>query len=200
MRLICRGIYRGEDQLPRGDLPERAVPFREPEDPAALGRQAMLFLIPSLGAALAVVFGAVFLRDDLSIRVFPWLILGCAASLLAVVPHELLHGLCFGWDAEVELFFSPRDGMAFVVSTRPVSRGRFVWMCLCPNLVLGALPLLVWALLSCPPQAGSFLLGFALSSIGMGCGDYLNVYNALRQMPRGSVQQLSGFHSYWYLP
>ena len=200
MKLIYRGIYRGEDQLPKGELPDRAVPFQEPEDPEALNRAAMLFLLPALVVALGVVFGAVLLREDLTIRPFPWLLLGFLTAFLAIVPHELLHGLCFGQGAEVELFISPKDGMAFVVCTRPVSKGRFVWMCLCPNLVLGWLPLALWAVMPCQPGVGDVLLGFALSSLSMGCGDYLNVYNALRQMPRGSVQQLSGFHSYWYLP
>ena len=200
MKLIYRGIYRGEDQLPKGELPDRAVPFQEPEDPEALNRAAMLFLLPALVVSLGVVFGAVLLREYLTIWPFPWLLLGFLTAFLAIVPHELLHGLCFGRGAEVELFISPKDGMAFVVCTRPVSKGRFVWMCLCPNLVLGWLPLAIWAVMPCQPGTGDVLLGFALSSLSMGCGDYLNVYNALRQMPRGSVQQLSGFHSYWYLP
>ena len=34
----------------------------------------------------------------------------------------------------------------------------------------------------------------------MGFGDYMNVFNALTQMPRGARTYLYGFHSYWYQP
>ena len=41
------------------------------------------------------------------------------------------------------------------------------------------------------------LLSLALVS---GAGDYLNVFNALTQMPKGSRTYLYEFHSWWYLP
>ena len=200
MKLIYRGIYRGEDQLPKGELPDRAVPFQEPEDPEALNRAAMLFLLPALVVSLGVVFVAVLLREDLTIRPFPWLLLGFLTAFLAIVPHELLHGLCFGRGAEVELFISPKDGMAFVVCTKPISKGRFIFMSLLPNLVFGWLPFLVWCVTPYAGMGSDVLLWFSFCCISFGGGDYMNVWNALRQMPRGSVQQISGFHSYWYMP
>ena len=33
-----------------------------------------------------------------------------------------------------------------------------------------------------------------------GAADYLNVINALTQMPKGSLTYLYGMHSYWYIP
>lgn len=38
-----------------------------------------------------------------------------------------------------------------------------------------------------------------LFSLSMGAGYYMNIYNALTQMPKGAYTYLSGFHSYWYL-
>lgn len=39
----------------------------------------------------------------------------------------------------------------------------------------------------------------SLFSLSMGACDYMNVYHALTQMPKGAYTYLSGFHSYWYL-
>jgi len=121
-------------------------------------------------------------------------------ALLTVVPHELLHAVCFGKDAEVEVYVAPKQMSAFVVSTHPVSKSRFIFLSLLPNIVFGWLPLVVWAFL---PQQG-FLMNvffiFSISCILFGIGDYLNAFNAARQMPKGSMQQLSGFHSYWFMP
>ena len=36
--------------------------------------------------------------------------------------------------------------------------------------------------------------------LGMGAGDYYNVFNALTQMPRGARTYLYQFNSYWYMP
>ena len=40
---------------------------------------------------------------------------------------------------------------------------------------------------------------FGIICIGMGFGDYLNIYNAIKQMPKNSKTYLCGMHSYWYL-
>ena len=200
MKLIYRGRYTGESQLPRADLPPGAVPFREPADTAALNLAAMKWSLLALAAAAALGVVTIPLRGGLVLGAGFWFMAGFAASFLTLLPHELLHGLCFGRGAEVHLFVSPKDLMAFVVCTRPVSRGRFILMSLLPNLVFGWGPFLLWCL---TPYGGAWsdgLLWFSLCCISFGGGDYLNVWNALRQMPRGSVQQISGFHSYWYMP
>ena len=175
---------------------ERRREFPVREAPAELGTVTLG------GDPAGVVLGAatIPLRGGLELGFGFRVTAGCAASFLTLLPHELLHGLCFGRGAEVHLFVSPKDLMAFVVCTRPVSRGRFILMSLLPNLVFGWGPFLLWCL---TPYGGAWsdgLLWFSLCCISFGGGDYLNVWNALRQMPRGSVQQISGFHSYWYMP
>ena len=200
MKLIYRGRYTGESQLPRADLPPGAVPFREPADTAALNLAAMKWSLLALAAAAALGVVTIPLRGGLVLGAGFWFMAGFAASFLTLLPHELLHGLCFGRGAEVHLFVSPKDLMAFVVCTRPVSRGRFILMSLLPNLIFGWLPFLLWCLTPYSGAGSDILLWFSSCCISFGGGDYLNVWNALRQMPRGSIQQISGFHSYWYMP
>ena len=200
MKLIYRGRYTGESQLPRADLPPGAVPFREPADTAALNLAAMKWSLLALAAAAALGVVTIPLRGGLVLGAGFWFMAGFAASFLTLLPHELLHGLCFGRGAEVHLFVSPKDLMAFVVCTRPVSKARFILMSLLPNLIFGWLPFLLWCLTPYSGAGSDILLWFSSCCISFGGGDYLNVWNALRQMPRGSVQQISGFHSYWYMP
>ena len=200
MKLIYRGRYTGESQLPRADLPPGAVPFREPADTAALNLAAMKWSLLALALAAALGAATIPLRGGLVLGAGFWFMAGFAASFLTLLPHELLHGLCFGRGAEVHLFVSPKDLMAFVVCTRPVSKARFILMSLLPNLIFGWLPFLLWCLTPYSGAGSDILLWFSSCCISFGGGDYLNVWNALRQMPRGSVQQISGFHSYWYMP
>ena len=86
-------------------------------------------------------------------------------------------------------------GLMFVVGTEDMSKGRFIFMCLCPNLILGVIPYILFLIF--PQFVGLGLFG--IICIGMGFGDYLNIYNAIKQMPKNSKTYLCGMHSYWYL-
>ena len=119
---------------------------------------------------------------------------GCLAALLALFPHELLHAGCFKQD--VYLYTNWKQGLLFVVGPEPMSKRRFILMCLLPNLLLGFLPYIVG--LSFPQFV--FLAAFGATCIGSGFGDYYNIINALTQMPKGAKTYLYQMHSFWYLP
>ncbi len=89
-----------------------------------------------------------------------------------------------------------RAGAMFVLSLEDMTKTRFVLMSLAPNILFGFVPFLVALIF---PQL--YWLGlFGALSIGAGAGDYINVFNALTQVPKGAKIYSSGFHSYWYQP
>lgn len=63
-----------------------------------------------------------------------------------------------------------------------MSKFRFVFLCLFPNIILGLIPYVLFFVF---PNI-VFLGAFGLSCIGAGFGDYLNIYNAIKQMPKGA--------------
>jgi hypothetical protein len=200
MKLIFKGKYVNEEQLPKGVLPENAVKFIEPETPKELKRKALLFVIPAVALIFIITVLSFLIHENRKIELdFFTYVISTVLYISAILPHEILHGVCFGKDAEVELYYSIKNMMAFVVCTEPVSKARFIWLCLCPNVVLGWLPLLLWAVLPGIKLVSGVLYIFSIFMIISGIGDYLNVYNAAKQMPKGSYQQLSGFHSYWFV-
>ena len=86
--------------------------------------------------------------------------------------------------------------MVFVLETETMSKKRFIFMSLLPNLVFGFLPY-------CLSFLGIQYLTLAVLgviAIGMGAGDYYNVFNALTQMPKGAGTYLYQMNSYWYIP
>ncbi len=201
MKLVYKGNYTGEEQLPKGELPAGAVKFIEPETPEELTKTALRFAVPAvLSIGLVVLLSAVFSGGVKLNLLSPYLFLGIGLFFFALLPHELLHAVCFGKDHEVELYIAPKNRMLFVVCVQPVSKRRFIFMSLLPNLVLGWAPLLAWAVLPYGGAHSNLLFSFSVMAILGGIGDYLNVFNALRQMPKGSMQQLSGFNSYWFMP
>lgn len=180
------GKYSGDpESLPHGEHEPNAVKFREPEDTKKLG-----MIANGIAVALLIVTGVIYMLRGRA----AWSGWALPLYLLSLVPHEFLHGLCFRGD--VYMYQNLKHGMLFVVGPERMSKGRFIFMSLLPNIVFGFIP---FALFLIDPKLR--ILGtFGLISIASGAGDYINVYNALTQMPRGAWTYLHGFHSYWYLP
>ena len=191
MKLIYKGKYQSEADLPVREHPENSVPFREAGDMKKLAVLLNCISIPLFVLTLLVFVlrGQAYFAER-----FYAVSLGLMLPLLTLFPHELLHALCFR--GEVELWTNLKMGMLFVVGTEDMSKGRFVWMSLLPNLVFGWIPYLLFLL---HPQ---WVLCGALGAVAipMGIGDYYNVYNCLTQVPKAALVYLSGMHSYWYQP
>lgn len=187
MKLIYKGKYNGDvNTLPHGEHKPGAVKFKEFDDAKTLGIVANVI-------ALVITVGLFFLfAVRAGARNFS--LSGCAASLLCLFPHEILHAICF--KKEVYLYTNLKQGMLFVVGPEDMTKARFIFMSLLPNMVFGFIPYVIFLIF--PEQR--FLGTLGALCLGMGAGDYYNVFNALTQMPRGARTYLYQFNSYWYMP
>ena len=192
MRLHYKGKYDlNPESLPHGQHMPGAVPFKEAKD------SKQLSLIANAASVVIMVLLAV--PAYFRCREFLWasplqMMFGAIASMLILFPHEIIHALCFKED--VYLYTNWKQGLLFVVGPETMSKGRFIFMSLLPNLVLGIIPYLIGIIF--PNQVFAVVLG--ILATGMGAGDYYNVLNALTQMPKGSRTYLYQFSSYWYMP
>lgn len=195
MKLHYKGKYDlNPDSLPYSEHKNNAVQFREANDSKTLG------IVANVAAAVIIIVMAIpaFKRSwdyngtmsITSLRFF----LGCLMSTLVIFPHELLHAICFKED--VYLYTNLKHGMLFVIGTETMSKSRFVFMSLLPNLVFGIIPYIIGMIF---PQC-IFLLTCGTLVTGIGAGDYYNVFNALTQMPKGARAYMHKFHSFWYMP
>ena len=196
MKLHYEKTFNGDvNSLPQREHAPGAVKFREPDDPKRMavianGGALVLFLLTFAGLTLRVLHAP--WRGEIDLMT-PFLT-GTIRSLLMLFPHELLHASCFRGD--VYLYTYLKKGMLFVVGPEDMTRGRFVFMSMLPNLVFGFLPYLLFML-----HPAWLALGFfGAMSIPSGFGDYFNVFNCLTQVPKGGIVYLSGFNSYWYMP
>lgn len=180
------GKYSGrESDLPQREHPDGYVPFREPQD---MKKMAIILNTVSL-----IIIAAFYLLIVLRAQKAIWNIWGILLSLICTIPHEFLHGICF--KETVYMYTSLKQGMLFVVGPEDMTKTRFVFMSLLPNIVFGLVPYLCFMI---NPELE--VLGMmGLFSLSMGAGDYMNVYHAITQMPKGALTYLSGFHSFWYL-
>lgn len=188
--------YRGKYNLDPATLPTckhqpNAVKFKEVDSTKELadianGIAIVLMILLSIPVYLKYK-GSLF-------DYFDEMMVGAMLPLLTMFPHELLHALCFKED--VYLYTDFKQGLLFVVGCETMSKQRFIFMSLLPNIVFGFIPYMISFL-------GIQYLTLAVLgviAIGMGAGDYYNVFNALIQMPKGARTYLYQMNSYWYIP
>ena len=189
MILHYGGKYTDDSVLPKRNLPVGSVKFREPESMEELGKKAAAISVPIfiLLAATPLLLG-INLKEFLSVSG----LLGVILSLVFAPIHEILHAVCFKED--VYLFTDLKRGMLFVIGTESMTRGRFIFMSILPNLILGFLPYLFFLY----HKEAVVPAAMGIMAVPMGTGDYLNIWNALCQMPKGTKTFLSGMNSYWY--
>jgi len=174
--------YRGKYNLDPATLPTckhqtNAVKFKEVDSTKELA-----VIANGIAIALMILLAIpVYLKyKGLLFDYFDEMMVGAMLPLLTMFPHELIHALCF----------------LFVVGCETMSKHRFIFMSLLPNIVFGFLPYMISFL-------GIQYLTLAVLgviAIGMGAGDYYNVFNALIQMPKGARTYLYQMNSYWYIP
>ena len=196
MKLHYEKTFNGDvATLPQREHAPGTVKFREPEDPAKLGLiangGALVLMLLTFGGLILRLLHAPELRGTDFMEAF---FFGALLTLASLFPHELLHASCFRGDVYLYTFL--KKGMLFVVGPEDMTRGRFVFMSMLPNLVFGFVPYLLYMI-----HPAWLVLGvFGAMSIPSGFGDYFNVFNCLTQVPKGGIVYLSGFHSYWYMP
>lgn len=189
--------YRGKYNLDPG----------QPYQPVSINRmllnlkkltqqKSLLLLLMGIAIALMILLAIpVYLKyKGLLFDYFDEMMVGAMLPLLTMFPHELIHALCFKED--VYLYTNFKQGLLFVVGCETMSKHRFIFMSLLPNIVFGFLPYMISFL-------GIQYLTLAVLgviAIGMGAGDYYNVFNALIQMPKGARTYLYQMNSYWYIP
>lgn len=196
MKLHYMGKFSGDvADIPHGEHKPNAVKFKEADDPKKLGIIANAWALV-ITLVCCLIYGVRLGIADMDFGMALWgqFVIGCGLSMLCLFPHEFLHAICMKED--VYLYTNFKQGMLFVTGPEDMSKARFVFMSLCPNLVFGLVPFvlaMIWPRLAVLGALGAI-------SVGAGAGDYYNVFHALTQMPKGARTYLYQFNSWWYLP
>lgn len=192
------GIINGDAaRFQKGELGSGAVKLDMPATMADMMVRALPFAIPPF----LVIFLSMFLKTFLSHQrvVSPMYILaGVIAGFVGLGLHELLHAAVYPREAAVYIGWDLRAFAAVALVSYPLKRGRFIWMSLLP-VVLGAAPMAVFC---ASPGAwtawNGFWFGFAVMGLMSPYPDFYNVYQVLRQTPKGCWVQIYGEDMVWF--
>ena len=192
MKLHYQGKYNFKpESLPHGEHMPGAVKFKEAEN-----FKKFTVITSVIGVAVAIVMLVpAFIRCKEYIDSNIWqLLLGILFSVLAIVPRSLLQIIFF--HENVYLYINLSQLMILLVGPETMSKKRFIFMSLFPNIVLGIIPYIIGMIF---PNL-LILVVIGVIFVTLGAGDYYNAFNAITQMPKGARTYLYQLNSYWYIP
>ena len=193
MKLIYKGKYGGiVEEFESAKSVKNATKYKEAENLDEMGK---LILIPSnvIQNVLLLIVILIVGFDNI-VNTLIVFILAFIVSLLTMIPHELLHAICYR--KKVYLYTNLKQLMFFIVGEVHLSKWGFIFMSMLPNVLFGIIPFILFLI-----NNNLLFLGFLGSMcISYGTGDYYNVWNTLTQVPNGAKVFAKGHNSYWYVP
>ena len=200
LNIKYKGKYKDEKQLKEGStLYKNAKQYKEEETVTAAFKKGALISLPGFIIMLSL---AIVMIRITHIK-FEYDMLHLAISSILLLPllyvHEIIHALTFPKEAKKDIYSKPQEMALFVYSNAKVSKKRFILICLMPALVLGILPYTI-GIIFIKVIPAKFLTDIFYISISMymgGIGDFTNVYNTIKQVPKGAKVFNYGYHSYW---
>lgn len=189
MKIMFKGKFNGDlNTLPNNVLKPNSVRFKETTDIKKFS--IITNIISSLLLLALFVFYILYAR--IQPGEFKYGLISIILFLPALFIKVLMYAICFTGTAYIYTYFS--KGLIFVVGTGDMTKFRFVFMNVFPNVVLGIIPFLIFLFFPTLHYLGLF----GALMIPFGVGDYYNAFNAIRQMPKGSKTYMYGVNSYWY--
>ena len=191
MKLIYKGKYKGVvEEFDSSKSIKNAVKYKEAD---TIEEMAKIITIPANLLQLFLLL-IIFFIVGISDEIFLNLIIAFLVSLLTMIPHELFHGICY--KEKVYLYTNLKQLMLFIVGEDHLGKWKFIFMSMLPNIVFGFIPFIVFLFNTELVFLG--MLGAMCISYGM--GDYYNVWNTIRQVPKNALVFAKGHNSYWYIP
>lgn len=188
MKLVYKGRYRTSSSLPNREHEKNAVKIKEIENFDQLINLCSMII-------MLYTFSFFMMVKNISIKdVLDSFFTISILSLLVMIPHEILHAVFF--KDNVYLYHNLSSGTMFVIGTESMPKLRYIFMSIFPNLILGFIPYLLGFIFSNLTLCGLF----GALSIGMGAGDYYNIYNVFKQVPKDGQIYMYKTDTYWFLP
>lgn len=190
------GKFTEESQIIRSELPLDAVKFKEPKSISKLILYGTFVSTPIL--ILTTILFVLKQGNIFELSFFTFFI-SMALNFPLMFVHELVHALSFPKEVQTEIWTKFDEAALFVTFYEPITKIRFIMMSLAPAIILGFVPFTLYLM-------GWFDFNSTLSAIiGLtswlmilsGVGDYLNVFNAVKQVPKNGFVFNHGIHSYW---
>lgn len=178
--------------------------FKEPETSDKAFLQGAIFAGPLMLVMICMGIVRILLAfgrpDGLKFGSFVIPFLGLLVCVfISQYVHEYIHAFTMPKEVKKQIYVMPQKQMLFVYVEEPISKKSFIVSVLSPAFILGIIPYVIWMfVMPMIPIPVSLCVGmYCISMCGCAIGDYLNVFNCARQVPKGGKVFNRGWHSYW---
>lgn len=200
------GKYKNESQILTGTLPTQAIKYNEPDNVTSAFLKGGLISLPIIVILIALIIIKIQI-ENISFEnikgsnLYISTMIAIGLSIVFLFVHEFLHAFCFPQNVIKEIWFNQNELAMFVYCSAPISKKNFIWIVLCPNVVLGFIPYILWILgvFDFNLLVSLAVIIFAMMNVICGIGDYLNFYLTIKQVPKNALVQNYEFHTYWFL-
>ncbi|WBW96027.1 DUF3267 domain-containing protein [Oceanirhabdus sp. W0125-5] len=192
MKLKWKGRLTESNTFPTTEVPSNSVQFLEPKSKL----ESYIAIVPILFFAIGCFYVKSNFLGELKLNLHGFII-GLLLTIPFLIIHELLHAVLFPPKSTVEIFYSTY-GLS-VVTCEPIPKLRYIFSLLLPALLLGVIPLLIWIFIPTNNATlNSLWFILCIGNLGSTTADLSNLFHALKEMPKGSVLQISGLKCYYY--
>jgi hypothetical protein len=139
--------------------------------------------------------GPIDFDSDFAIAAITTMILG----ITSLVVHEFIHAILYPKEAIKSIWKDSKNNAYFLYCDALVSKRRFIVLSIAPAIILGIVPFIIWYIVA-PIISLEWVVCTMLMIWWMtfdAIGDYANVFNAIRQVPKNARIFNYGVHSYW---
>ena len=189
------------NNLEDANLPDDAVMFKESNNVETFVPKILIvaIIVTIIFVSVSKVISDIHGVPYRGANYFTWGIL--LLWVFQAILHEYTHAIFYGKKSNAKIYISLNKGVLACHSTKPLRKNRFILMSIAPTLFFAIIPYICWAIFFVNVgEIGNKVLSYCAFPFIFGSGDYTNVINAFRQVPKGAVIVNSGFHSYWFYP
>ena len=193
MSIKYKGVIDSIDDA-KLKVPKSMVKYIDLELLAKEGKSTAIYNIVSLMVPV-IIFSIKYL--EMKETPFVFNLVGIVIGCVLLLPHELLHGMCFSRKNNVCIYQMINPSRMFITSDELLSRKKFIFMSLLPSIMFGLLPLIAWLFVSPYTYFAKVLFSVGFINIITGGKDYMNVIKTVRYVPRTAKIQMAGLKVYY---
>jgi len=173
-----------------GKLPKNAKKLKAPSSIEEMMKKSMPVAVILCGIVILALFTKTYLSQSKVVSRLA-ILGGLLLGFVLLIVHECLHAVVYPKEAQVTIGKLKGKLVFVALASYPLSRTRFIVMCLLPFL-LGIVPLTLFLL--APPQATVFNgLMFGMACAGM-VSPYPDVYNVILVLKQSGKNDKIMFH------
>lgn len=200
-KIIWKGILKNIGDVPKRDVSENAVKIKNANLLTGLICGALFFIV--LGIILRSLFISMkcYLYGMDEAEVHCWVWAGLVLALATLPLHEYLHIIALPRHFEKYVWLAPKAGAVMCTYTEPISKKRWIFMALLPNIVVAFISLLIWTIIPIQNNTVSdIFINFINYSLICGSGDFASIFQVATRIPNKMMIQDVGADVYWFNP